>query len=46
MPEVQLTKDLTADATGAAHAATICAAHQKYQETVLMNTILAKQNNI
>jgi hypothetical protein len=46
MPEVQLTKDFAADAAGAAHAATIRAAHQKYQEVVLANAILAKQDDI
>src|SRR5882757_7378003 len=46
MPEVQLTKDFAADAAGAAHAAVLRAAHQKYQETVLANAILAKQDDI
>jgi glutathione S-transferase len=39
MPEVQLTKDFAADAAGAAHAAALRAAHQKYQETVLANAV-------
>jgi len=46
MPEVQLTKDFAADAAGAAHAAALRAAHQKYQEAVLANAIAAKQDDI
>ena len=46
MPEVQLTKDFAADPAGAAHAAALRAAHQKYQETVLANAVMAKQDDI
>ena len=46
MPEVQLTKDFAADAAGMVHAATIRAAHQKYQEAVLANALAAKQDDI
>jgi hypothetical protein len=46
MPEVQLTKDFAAEPAGAAHAAALRAAHQKYQETVLANAIMAKQDDI
>jgi hypothetical protein len=46
MPEVQLTKDFAAEPAGAAHAAALRAAHQKYQETVLANAVLAKQDDI
>lgn len=40
MPEVQLTKDFAADAAGAG------LLPQKYQETILANAIVAKQDNI
>jgi hypothetical protein len=46
MPEVQLTKDFAAEPAGAAHAAALRAAHQKYQETVLANAVLAKQDDV
>src|SRR5882757_3607362 len=46
MPEVQLTKDFAAEPAGAAHAAALRAAHQKYQETVLAHAVLAKQDDI
>ena len=46
MPEVQLTKDFAADPAGAAHAAALRGAHQKYQEAVLSNAIAAKKDDI
>ena len=46
MPKVQLTKDFAANAASAAHAAAMCASHQKYQKSVLADAICTKQDDI
>jgi hypothetical protein len=46
MPEVQLMWDFAGDVQGAAHAAVMWDAYQKYQEAILANAICAKQDDI